>query len=114
MSISNSANVFDYKVFAIHRLRVNVKSLAAESRFIRREENRAGYQYRDLLHLHRTGQLRHESRIAQLALAFVRGRSYRSVEKSGTGVDVSRLRQKRVRFGVDVSTEHLARWLLGQ
>lgn len=65
----------------IAKLRVNVKSLAAEARIIRRETDRArDPETKNSLALHRTGRLRSEARHAQLALALARRRSYRSVE----------------------------------
>ncbi len=67
---------------AIHQLRVNVKSLAAEAKIIRaecrkaRDDELAGY-----LHSHRVNRLRHESRLSHLALAYIRGMEYRRVEQ---------------------------------
>jgi len=62
----------------IARLRVNVKSLAAEAKIIRQEFRRTKLQE---LELHRRGRVREEARYAQLALAFVRGMCYNDVEK---------------------------------
>jgi hypothetical protein len=94
-----SKREYEPKVSAIHRLRVNVKSLAAESRIIRQEERRCGGAYRDELSLHRRGRLREESRYAQLALAFVRGRAYKTVEREAYGVpQPSRLVNKVKQF----------------
>lgn len=73
---------FDAKVLAIHKLRVNVKSLAAEAKIIRKEARRCGIQYEGALTMHRRGRLREEARLAQLALAFFRGRTYRSAERA--------------------------------
>lgn len=87
------------RVFAIHRLRVNVKSLAAESRLIRQEEKRCGLIYVELLRFHRINELREESRYAGLALAFIRGRKYSEVENKGSrSVDVIRLEKKVEKF----------------
>lgn len=72
---------YDRKVAAIHKLRVNVKSLAAEAKIIRQECRRCGILYEYELTRHRTGRLREEARVAQLAIAFARGRTYRSAEK---------------------------------
>jgi hypothetical protein len=90
----------DPKVDAIHRLRVNVKSLAAEAAIIRREARRAGPPYACALDLHRRTRLREEARYAQLALAFVRGRRYRQVEVKIQGDLPSsiKLREKLSRF----------------
>lgn len=85
---------FSWKVLAIHKLRCNVKSLAAEARLIRKEEQRASLIYSDALREHRIGVLRTEARYAQLALAFVRRQSYESVEATDKGVSVERLAKK--------------------
>lgn len=68
------------------KLKVNIKSLAAESKFIRKEQNKIKAQhtgdcvaFRSLAG-HRTGAVRQEARAAQLLYAFLRGRQYRQVE----------------------------------
>ena len=97
LSFSNQA--IDYDILRIHRLRCNVKSLAAESRIIRKEEKRAGIQYESVLRDHRIRDLRTESRYAQLALAFVRGKKYVETERGARlGVDVTRLSKKLSKF----------------
>lgn len=97
--------VFENRVAAIHRLRVNVKSLAAEAKIIRAEEQRASHLYRSLLSAHRRGQLRDECRYANLALAYVRGRAYKSVEgPNSKRVDANRLAQKVARHTGFVKT----------
>jgi hypothetical protein len=73
---------FDRRVLATHQLRCNLKSLAAEARIIRQETRRAGPPYRSALIQHRRGRLREESRYANLALGYLRGRAYRQIEKS--------------------------------
>lgn len=65
------------KELIVAKLRVNVKSLAEEARIIRKEFNRTKLQALDS---HRRCRVRQEARYAQLALAFVRGCKYRSVE----------------------------------
>ena len=99
---------------AIHELRVNVKSLAAEARIIRLEERKV----RDdsilgMMHGHRVHHVRNESRIAQLALACVRGVPYRMVENSTRNpVSVSDLRKKLNRFMAGLVTEEFVEgWL---
>lgn len=77
----HAGDPFDLKVMAIHNLRVRVKSLAEESRILRKEEKRAGIRYQEYLWYRRTGTLRRDIRHANLALAFVRGRKYREVEQ---------------------------------
>ncbi len=100
-NVSGSVSKFDPRVQAIHMLRVNVKSLAEEARIIRKEECRAGFEYRWALNIHRRGVLREESRYAQLALAFVRERRYATVEAKVMEfkqVDVARLTKKIQKF----------------
>ncbi len=97
--MSTTTYAYDPKVAAIHALRVNVKSLAAEAKLIRHEERRAGYQYQTVLALHRRGRVREEARYAQLALAYIRGKKYRDVERGGTkNVNIARLLGKVQRF----------------
>ena len=84
MSESANTYVYDRKVSAIHKLRVNIKSLAAEAKIIRQEARRAGPGYREELTSHRRDHLRVESRVAHLALAFARSRAYKSVESGLT------------------------------
>lgn len=68
-------------VAAIHMLRVNVKSLAAESKIIRVEEKRCGIAYESMLRQHRIGVLRSESRVTLIALALLRGRKFREIDQ---------------------------------
>lgn len=101
---------YDSKVSAIHRLRVNVASLVAESRIIRKETKRAGDCYRFQLDSHRRTVVRQELRYANLALAFVRGRAYRNVERNAKAMpDAKRIREKLSRFGISVAT--LDKWI---
>ena len=65
---------------SIRFLKVKVKSLAAESRIIRREESRSSGQLRNDLHSHRVHVLRPEARATLLAYGYARGRSYASME----------------------------------
>lgn len=84
----------------VHKLRVNVKSLAAEAKIIRDEIRRADTtEARQALHDHRMIRVRPEARLAHLALAFVRGRSYKQAEASTRQAPVARdLAQKIGRF----------------
>ena len=103
---------FDPKVLAIHRARVNVKSLAEEARIIRNEANRCGRAYHDALTLHRRGRLREEARIAQLALAFLRERPYRTVERMAVAKPCAeRLLEKLGRLSVRPTEEQVTQWL---
>jgi hypothetical protein len=66
---------------AIHRLRVNVKSLTAEARFIRHEIKRTGWVVvKNELHSHRSSRVKPEARLAHLALAYLRGTPYKAAE----------------------------------
>jgi hypothetical protein len=67
----------------LRKLRINIKSLAAEARFNRLEKHRASHgSIKQQLDLHRTGPLRQEARVSQLAYAFLRDVPYRVVENS--------------------------------
>lgn len=62
-------------------LKVKIKSLAAEARIIRKEElNKRNSHVREHLYLHRIHEVRDEARAAQIAYAFIRGKSYSAVE----------------------------------
>lgn len=92
---------FDSRIMAIHKLRVNVKSIAAEARFIRKEAERCGACYSYTLDQHRRLYLRNEARLAHLALAFFRGRPYKSVEshlKNAEPVNPAKLLAKINKF----------------
>lgn len=102
---------FSLKVLAIHQLRVNVKSLASEARLIRQEERRCGSIYVAHLQQHRRVTVREESRYAQLALAFVRGRAYKAVEQGAKEKpSAQRLHAKLSRF-VNVKLAEIEAWL---
>jgi hypothetical protein len=88
----------------VHQLRVNVKSLAAESRIIRQEIALAYTpECKNALAAHRQQRVKPEARYAQLALAFVRGVPYKQVEahvREGNEPNAVVLFKKLVRFGV--------------
>lgn len=103
----------------IRELRVKIKSLADESRMIRKEERRCldslsrtpeanfpeqrselAYSYREL-RAHRIGTVRHESRYSLLAYALLRGRSPESTEPN---IDKTKVNKEKLiglveRFG---------------
>lgn len=68
------------------KLKINIKSLAAEGKFIRNEENQIKEKFTGdcdafrTLSGHRKGPVRQEARAAQLLYAFLRGREYKQVE----------------------------------
>lgn len=70
---------------SIKFLKVKVKSLAEESRIIRREERKLHGQdnimLRNELHLHRVFVVRKAARETHLAYGFLRGRMYQQMEK---------------------------------
>jgi len=84
------------KMLGSARLKVNIKSLAAESKIIRKSESKIRNTYiRGDLNFHRRGPLREESRYSQLAYACVRGIPYSKVEsKTQKTVDWNRVQRK--------------------
>jgi hypothetical protein len=84
------------------QLKVKIKSLAAEARIIRIEENKArDSQLRDDLVGHRKAIVRSEARYSLLAYAFIRGKAYKSQEPATKCyTDWKRVRQLVERFGV--------------
>ena len=86
----------------IKQLKVKIKSLAAESKIIRLETHRTkDIVTKNDLAIHRTGVVREEARYSQLAYAFLRGRSYASIEaKTEKELDLARVRKLVERFGV--------------
>lgn len=99
--------------FAIHGLRVNVKSLAAEAKIIRKEIRRArSPEVKNGLHSHRMTRLKPESRMAHLALAYVRGVPYKSVETNAlTQPLATDLKKKLSRFAYIPDIKILEKWL---
>lgn len=65
-------------------LRVKLKSLAEESRIIRKEERRTHGALRDELHLHRVGVVRYEARCTHIAYGLIRGRTLMQMEGRDT------------------------------
>lgn len=94
-------------------LRVKIKSLAAEARIIRLEEQRfpRGWRNNDVyhgLHHHRTYDVRKEARSALLAYAYLRGRLYSVVEggrneNRSTEPDVVRVGQLIYKYGTIIN-----------
>lgn len=99
----------------VHQLRVNVKSLAAEARFIREEIRRTRNQEaKESLASHRSYRLKPEARMAHLALAFVKGVPYRRVEaKAKNPPEFATLLRKLKRFQC-VYEPDLQNWLEGR
>jgi len=98
----------------VHKLRVNVKSLAAEAKIIRDEMRRAtSKEARDQLHEHRLTRVRPEARLAHLALAFTRGKPYKTAEANAREKPrVKDLTNKIIRFAWTAQAEQKIReWL---
>lgn len=100
----------------VHALRVNVKSLAAEARLIREEIRKArNPEAKASLACHRSWRVKPESRLAQLALAYVKGVPYRVVERTAkTPVDSAKLTNKLSRFTNHVDANVVRNWLTMQ
>lgn len=106
-------------------LKIKLKTLAAEAKFIRKEERKAleagrkglhadrddyerHYRAYESLREHRTGIVRHHARLNNLAYGFLRGRSYAEMEPhTRTELDLKYVKKLVERFG---TREDLARW----
>ena len=88
------------KCAAIHALRVNVKTLAVESKVIRKEMLKTSSTFvKSYLNNHRINVLRSEARHTQLALAAVRGKPYIEIEPKTTHPpDFDRVRAKARKY----------------
>lgn len=62
------------------QLKIKVNSLSEESRIIRKAEGKTHGQLREELYLHRTRDVRQETRSATLALGFIKGRTWEQME----------------------------------
>jgi len=73
--------MYSEKQRATHTLRVNIKSLANESKIIRKETKKCKDSIiKGVLNFHRVETVRKESRITQLAYAAIRGIPYSKIE----------------------------------
>lgn len=107
-----------FKPFHQRFLKIKIKSLSAESIMIRREEKRAEIELLDKLHYHRTFDVRIESRAAQLAYAYLRGRAFpESTPKPGwdyyRNKAFTRAKQIVKKFGLASAQEGFNKWLQG-
>lgn len=92
-------------------LKVKVKSLAAESRIIRREEERSRGDLRDQLRAHRRREVRREQRATQLAYGYLRGIAMSRIEpKPLTEPDWKRVEAMVKRYGAPGASEGLDTW----
>jgi hypothetical protein len=104
-----------YKM-AIKRARVNIKSLAAEAIIIRGEIKKTNnIVVKSDLHCHRMLKVRPEARLANLAMAFLKGRPKSTAEVTEKPIDVKRLHSKISIFiggsASPVSLQELQDWL---
>lgn len=106
--------VLEERASAIHKLRINVKSLTAEARANRLEaKGSKDPEVINSLVLHRTGKLRCEARYAHLSLAFLRNAPYKRVEnkvREGNEPDSHYLVKKLNRFA-RIEDEEVVKWL---
>lgn len=80
-------------------LKVNIKSLAAEALINRAEARKLSGIDRHILNHHRKTDLRQEARAALIAYAYLRGKSYRAMEKEGSSTPHwAYIRKKAQRF----------------
>lgn len=102
-----------YSKTSIHVARVNVKSLAAEAIIIRKEMARASELDRSILYNHKVNVVKKEARLANLALAFLRGRPYKSCEITSKPFDIARLVAKINKFSkcVRYTIEDIMDWM---
>jgi len=92
-------------------LKVKVKSLAAESRIIRKEEGRARGELRDQLRAHRRQEVRREQRATQLAYGYLRGIAMTRIEpKPLSDPDWKRVEAMVKRYGEPGALDGLTAW----
>lgn len=93
-------------------LKVKVKSLAAEARIIHREESLArSADRKEALRHHRIRVVRPEARHSLLAYAYLRGRSYRTVESvSRTVPDFGIVERMVKKFGPPAHNTSFEDW----
>lgn len=90
-------------------IKVKIKSLAAEAKIIRREEQKARAHGNSHLRVgladHRRGIVRHEARHAQLAYGFLRGTPYKAMEAKchgGCAPDFKKVRASIEKYGCEM------------
>ena len=93
---------------ALAYLKVKIKSLAAESKIIRKAEikakQRGHYETNAGLYLHRVQIVRPEARSAILARAIITGRAYETVERTKMPVDYGRVAIIASKYGKKIIT----------
>jgi len=97
------------------KFRINIKSLTYESKAIRKEEKKTKGLDRQELYLHRTVNLREESRITLLAYGFCKSLPYKKIETTTknplTPEMIHRIFLKLKRKNLDISKEDVKMWL---
>lgn len=120
MKIEEKQNIklYDYEKeclwAAISKTRVNIKSLAAESKFIREEIKKCNSEYlKGILNTHRIDNVRREARAAQLTLACLKGKPYSKVETNAKyPPDWSRIKNKLGRHYMTTKAKNkIEEWL---
>lgn len=83
-------------------LKIKIKSLAAESKIIRKETRRAKLpSIKQGLYCHRVGVVRYEARHTHLAYGFLRGKEYREIEKKAHTVpNWDKVRRMVEKYGI--------------
>lgn len=90
-------------------LKVKLKSLAAEARFIRKEELRSHGALREELYRHRIDVVRSEARHTHLAYGLIRGRTIGEIEgKSLRPYNKDRVDKMVLKYGAVVTIPKVA------
>lgn len=103
-----------FKPFRQRHLKVKIKSLSAESKIIRLEEQRCfgNATLLNSLHRHRTCDVREHTRVNFIAYAYLRGRTLQSIE-GDTSVPLYILNraEKMVKtFGTQAAADGFRNW----
>lgn len=99
----------EYLQMIIRKTRVNIKSLAAESKFIRQEIKKCKNEsIKGCLNEHRINKLRKEARATHLVLACLKGKNYRDVElNSKSEPNWNRIKEKLRKHNMTVKMKDL-------
>lgn len=97
---------------SVIRARINVKSLAAEAKIIRKEIDRVAEQQRWFLRDHKVNKVRPEARLANLALGFLKNKPHSVIERTSKPINVEKLTRKISIFTLRVVTmDEVKKWL---
>ena len=106
-----------FKPYHQRFLKVKIKSLSEESKIIRLEEKKSRDELQNRLHYHRTQDVRNESRAAQIAYAYLRGKDLKVIEKPKKTFDCTRYqcytRASKIvkKFGTEDASKGFQQWL---